>query len=189
MAAVYGPVAAAPQKELPDRAAVEVSVRPKCGPPRVQDRAVEVILRGTVEEAVLTSLHPRAAVHMALQRLEDEGGDLACCINAACLALVDSGVPMRHLFAGVTVAIMQDARVVVDPSSKNRGGKPTATITFVFESTNLDVAVMHMNGKCSEKKFQECLGVAKDSSKAVFNFYRESIRKKFSKELASVPMH
>ena len=31
-----------------------------------------------------------------MQQLEDDGGELAACANAACLALVDAGVAMRY---------------------------------------------------------------------------------------------
>ena len=43
---------------------------------------------------------------------------LACCLNAACMALVDAGVPMRALFCGVTCALDSDGTLVLDPTSK-----------------------------------------------------------------------
>lgn len=43
---------------------------------------------------------------------------LACCLNAACIALVDAGVPMRALFCGVTCALDSDGTLVLDPTAK-----------------------------------------------------------------------
>lgn len=43
---------------------------------------------------------------------------LACCLNAACMALVDAGVPMRALFCGVTCALDSDGTLVLDPTAK-----------------------------------------------------------------------
>ncbi len=47
--------------------------------------------------------------------LEDDGGLWACLVNSACLALVDSGISMKCLFAAVTVAVTNDDAVFVDP--------------------------------------------------------------------------
>lgn len=43
---------------------------------------------------------------------------LACCLNAACMALVDAGVPMRALFCGVTCALDSDGTFMLDPTAK-----------------------------------------------------------------------
>jgi ribonuclease PH len=39
-------------------------------------------------------------------------------------------------------------------------------------------------GSCSEQKFQECLKSAQKASESIFKFYRETVERKFSKELA-----
>ena len=103
-------------------------------------------------------------------------------MNAACLALVDASLAMRCLFAAVTVAAGADGSIVIDPSKKE-ARKLAVTITFVFESTKKDIVTTKMDGKCSEKSFQKCLGAARDASEAVFEFYRDTLKRKFSKEL------
>ena len=40
--------------------------------------------------------------------LEDDGGTLACAVNTACLALIDSGFSMKYVFAGLTCAVIKD---------------------------------------------------------------------------------
>ena len=49
------------------------------------------------------------------QVLEDDGGLWSCLVNSACLALIDSGISMRCLFAAVNVAVTNDGEVIVDP--------------------------------------------------------------------------
>lgn len=36
--------------------------------------------------------------------IQDDGGVLASALNAACFALVDAGVPMKHLFGASLVS-------------------------------------------------------------------------------------
>lgn len=41
---------------------------------------------------------------------------LAVCLNTACIALVDSGIAMRHLFAAVSCAVMDSDEIIVNPN-------------------------------------------------------------------------
>ncbi len=186
---VYGPAEVRPHLERTDRAAVEVVYRRKVGEgARVADRAREALVRGVLEAALLLQAHPRTAVHLALQQLDDAGAELACCLNAACLALVDASLPMRSLFAAVTVAVIKSEEggetmiLVVDPTLKEQRSAE-ACVTLAFDSVNGEILASHLEGRCSERQFQECLAAAKEASRTVFDFYRECLTKKFSKEL------
>ncbi len=184
LSGVLGPGDVRAAKERPDRATVEVSYRPRAGQSGVEDRARDDFVRSACASAVLASSHPRTVVHVSLQQLEDDGGELACCVNAACLALVDAGVAMRFLFASVTCAITDDGEIVVDPDGKECASA-ACVMTFVFDSVDRDILGSRIaSGSCSENKFQLCLGVARAASEKVFEFYRECVKRKFSKEFA-----
>lgn len=42
---------------------------------------------------------------------------LSCFLNAACMALMDAGLPMSCLFCGVTCAIDRDGQIITDPTA------------------------------------------------------------------------
>lgn len=42
---------------------------------------------------------------------------LSCFLNAACMTLMDSGLPMSCLFCGVTCAIDRDGQIITDPTA------------------------------------------------------------------------
>lgn len=42
---------------------------------------------------------------------------LSCFLNAACMALMDAGLPMSCLFCGVTCAIDADGQIITDPTA------------------------------------------------------------------------
>ncbi len=63
--------------------------------------------------------------------------------------------------------------------------KMSCSILFVFESRKFDLLATHVEyGSCSEQKFQECLKSAQKASETIFKFYRETVERKFSKEIA-----
>lgn len=43
---------------------------------------------------------------------------LSCCLNAACMALMDAGLPMSHLFCSVTCAISKEGQIIIDPTAR-----------------------------------------------------------------------
>jgi len=184
LAGVFGPVEARPHLEKTDRAAVEVTLRPAAGATRVADRDGEAALRGVAEVCLLTAAHPRTAVHLTVQRLDDDGCQDAVAFNAACMALVDAGLPMKCLFAAVTVVVNREGAIEVDPPAK-RASQAKATLTFVFQSRNLTLLSSRQRGRCSEFEMQRAFAAAKDACQHVFVFYRECLTKKFSKELAA----
>lgn len=101
--------------ELPDRAILEVQLRPVPYAPSTGDRRqvnpqsdrriVEqaTLIRRALEAGVLLRLHPRSRISIDITVLADDGGRLSAAINASCLALVDAGIPMRDLVCACAV--------------------------------------------------------------------------------------
>eukprot|EP00095_Tigriopus_kingsejongensis_P008501 snap_masked-scaffold18_size714446-processed-gene-6.27 protein:Tk08501 transcript:snap_masked-scaffold18_size714446-processed-gene-6.27-mRNA-1 annotation:"exosome complex component rrp46" len=183
MCGVYGPAEVKPHKEKLEGATVEVQWRPPTGASGLAERALESVLRGLVSSSVLTSLHPRTCVHVSLQPLDRDGGELASAVNAACLALIDASVAMRCLFAAVQVARDPAGRLLVDPCRKQLR-TATASATFVFESVQSDVLATHLEGRWPEQAFQEGLQLASAGAQHLFQFYRDTVQRKYSKDLA-----
>lgn len=54
---------------------------------------------------------------------------LSCCLNAACMGLLDAGLPLSSLFCGVTCALDPNGAIVLDPTTRQEqvsteGGGP-----------------------------------------------------------------
>ncbi|KAG7217612.1 hypothetical protein INR49_021300 [Caranx melampygus] len=170
LAAVYGPAEVKVSKEIYDRATLEVLIQPKVGLPSVRERAQEQCVRETCEASLLLSLHPRSSLTLVLQVLHDDGSVsfskvnccctssfpvlqlLSCSLNAACMALMDAGLPMSCLFCGVTCAIDTDGQIITDPTA-------------------------------AQEKLQQCIAVSQKASEKIFQFYRDSVRRRYSKTL------
>lgn len=92
MASVYGPLEAKIQKELSDRMYIELNYKPKTGMPGekhitkhssvscwvlcdsgVAERGKEKLIKTTCNHIVLTNLHPRTAICITVQEMQDGG--------------------------------------------------------------------------------------------------------------------
>lgn len=66
---------------------------------------------------------------------------LSCFLNAACMTLMDAGLPMSCLFCGVTCAIDKDGQIITDP-------------TAAQEKVNLFTILKHI--KIGHQSYRSC---------------------------------
>ncbi|XP_069500493.1 exosome complex component RRP46 isoform X1 [Ambystoma mexicanum] len=153
LAGVYGPAEVKVSKEIFDKATVEVILKPKVGLPAVQEKSREQLIRNTCEAVILTSLHPRTSVTVVLQVVSDAGSLLSCCLNAACMGLMDAGLPMTSLFCGVTCALDSDSNIQLDPTAKQEKDS-RASLTFAIESGEQKVLMITSKGAYSVEEIR-----------------------------------
>jgi exosome complex component RRP46 len=181
-AAVYGPVQVRMAKERADRAALDVVFKPKVGTPGCSARAVEGVIRGACEAAVILTAHPRALFTVVVQEIHDDGGLLACCVNAVGAALLDACVPMRFPIGAIACSVMgpssdKEGQIVVDPDAEcSRSSSSIAT--YVFDGLEHNVLGVSATGKLTNEQYQTCLGVCRQAVRDVIVCSREVCAKR-----------
>uniref|UniRef100_A0A8C0JHZ0 Exosome component 5 n=2 Tax=Chelonoidis abingdonii TaxID=106734 RepID=A0A8C0JHZ0_CHEAB len=153
---------------------------PSLLPPGVFEKNREQLIRKTCEAVILGTLHPRTSISIVLQVISDAGALLACCLNAACMGLMDAGLPMKSLFCGVTCALDSTGAITLDPTAKQEK-EARAVLTFAISSMERQVLMCTSKGTCSVEELQQCIAAAQRASGAIFQFYRDSVRRKYSK--------
>lgn len=106
VAAVYGPREPRSRaRELCDRAALDVLVRPRVGMPGPEERQLEGHLQRQLEHVVVREQYPRTQITVVLQLLSADGSLGAVAGNAAFLALLDAGVALRATALSASVGV------------------------------------------------------------------------------------
>ena len=115
----------ATRRERLDRAVVEVVFKPAEGVSGPADKEREEFLRSIATSVLLLAQHPRCLISVTVQVMHDDGGVLACAINAMCLALADSGLRMRAMVAATVCAVSAapDAGSGVEDEENTIGGR------------------------------------------------------------------
>lgn len=101
---------------------------------------------------------------------------MACAINAACLALLNSGISMKMLLAGVHCVIDESGELILDPD-QSQCEKGQASLTFVFDSIEKNTIATHTTGRFTIDQYNDALTQCKQASATIFQFYRDAIRK------------
>ncbi|XP_043273040.1 exosome complex component RRP46 [Venturia canescens] len=177
IAGVYGPVEARLQKMIYDKASVEVTFSPLKGPPSIEDRSKELYIKETCESSLITALHPSTSISINIQEMQDAGGLLGCAINAACMALINSSLPMKYTIAAVNCMIDKESgKLLLDPDAKELQNS-RASFTFAFESIKKELVCCHTTGRFNDDEFFASMEKCRSASQHVFEFYREIVKK------------
>ncbi|XP_046831912.1 exosome complex component RRP46 [Vespa velutina] len=177
IAGVYGPVEPKAQKMIYDKASVEVVYSPVKGPAKIDDRMIELYVKESCETGIIVMLHPGTAICINIQEIQDNGGLLACTINSACLALINSGISMKFTIAAITCMIEKDSdNIILDPNN-DQLQNAKAVFTFTYDSIKKDIISCSTTGRFTDKEFLECSDKCRQASSCVFNFYRDVVKR------------
>ena len=82
--------------------------------------------------------------------------------------------------------IFQDGSILCDPTLKQLS-QSTASLLFVFSNRVSGgvpgLVTCHTEGVVDHTKLQECITAASLATQSIFQFYKKTIAKKFSKEV------
>lgn len=78
---------------------------------------MEQQLAHCLSACISTRDHPRSSITIVVQEMSDDGALLACAVNAACVALMEAGVPLRCCVAAVHVAVPVEGGLAIDPTT------------------------------------------------------------------------
>ncbi|OIV97259.1 hypothetical protein TanjilG_10793 [Lupinus angustifolius] len=131
IAAVYGPKGGTKKNENPQKASIEVIWKPKTGQIGKVEREYEMILKRTLESIYIRTIHPNTTTSVIVQLLP-------CAINAACAALVDAGIPLKHLAVAICCSVEEGGYIILDPT-KHEEEKMKAFAYLVFPNAIVSV--------------------------------------------------
>jgi exosome complex component RRP41 len=192
VAAVYGPREVHPRHlQDPSRAVVRyrynmapfsVEERKRPGPDR---RSVEIskVSREAYEPVIMKELFPRSCIDIFVEVLQADAGTRTACLNAATVALVDAGIPMKGLITSVAVAKV-DGKLVLDPmKEEDNYGEADVPFAFLIRNGKIEsIALVQMDGMMTIDEMKKAIEMAKKGAMQIYELQREAIMKKYHAE-------
>ncbi|XP_024541981.1 exosome complex component RRP41 homolog [Selaginella moellendorffii] len=181
IAAVYGPHEVHNRsQQLWDRALVrcEYSMaafstgdRRRKGKGNRRSTEISLVIRQTLEAAILTNLMPKSQIDIYVQVLQADGGTRSACINAAALALAEAGIPMRDLVASCAAGYLNGTPLLDLNYVEDSGGGPDVTVAL-FPKVD-KVSLLQMDSKMPLEHFENVFQLAAEGAKAAARYMRE----------------
>ncbi|ETS84592.1 hypothetical protein PFICI_02617 [Pestalotiopsis fici W106-1] len=147
-------------------------------------------LQATIAKALAGTLHlhlyPRSTIAVSLHVLSQDGSLLAALLNAATLALIDSGIPMTDYLAACTAgstsshaANDEGADPLLDLNQQEEQELPFLTMATLGASDK--VAVLVCESRVQIGRLEGMMAVAADGCRWVRNFLDDVVREKGAK--------
>nr|CAG4640291.1 EOG090X0BHT [Daphnia pulex] len=91
-------------------------------------------LEETFAAAIRTELYPRSQIDIFVEVLQADGGNYTACVNAAMMALVDAGVPLKDTVVSCTASLVKDVPLVDVNHVERSGGSPELVVSILPHS-------------------------------------------------------
>jgi exosome complex component RRP41 len=143
---------------------------------KVDRRATEIslVIRQTFESVIMTSLFPKTQIDIFVQVLQADGGTRCACINAASLALIDAGIPMKDFVISCAGGFVSNTPLVDLNYMEDANG---ADIPIAFLPNFNKVTLLQMDNKLSIENFEKVCKAAENGCRQIYQILNDEIKK------------
>ena len=185
LAAVYGPheIRGARSKAKHDRAVINCqysmatfSTSERKRRPRGDYRSLEITgnLRQVFENAILTELYPHSQIDIFVEVLQSDGSNYSACVNAATLALIHAGIPIKDVVCACSASLINDQSLVdVNYLEESVGSGPMLTIALLPKTKQ--IVSMESSGRMHVTSVQKVMDAAITGCQEVLQVMKASI--------------
>ncbi|NYT18705.1 MAG: exosome complex exonuclease Rrp41 [Methanosarcinales archaeon] len=185
IAAVYGPRELHPRRlqrpgEALERyrynmAAFSVEDRIRPGPSR-RSTEISKVSGEAFEPVVMKQYYPSAVIDVFAEVLQADAGTRTAAINAATLALVDAGIPMKGLVAACAVGKV-DGQLVIDLNKpEDNYGDADLPIAMTEDG---DITLLQMDGNLTPEEITKGIEMVKVGCEQIFAIQKAALMEKF----------
>ena len=156
-------------------------------------------LASTYQQTLFTHLYPHSTIALSLHILSQDGSLLAACLNAATLALIDAGIPMKDYIVACTSGLTPPAPAHLNSSNNNDSGdsdplldlngQEEQELPFLTVGTlgaGEKVSVLVMESRVQVERLEGMLAVGVDGCKQVRGILDGVVRERGKRFLAGV---
>ncbi len=123
-------------------------------------------LQRTFEAAIMTHLYPRSQIDIYVQILQADGGNYCACVNAATLAIIDAGIPMRDYVCACSAGFISDTPLVDISYLEESLGGPEMILAVLPKSEQ--IALFQSNSRLHVDNLSQVLDMAMKGCKDVY---------------------
>ncbi len=186
IAGVYGPREMHPKRlSKPNRGVLRVryhmapfSVDPRRSPaPSRRDKEISEVMVNAIEPALFLERYPRSVIDVFVEIIQADGGTRCAAVNAAAVALVDAGIPMKDLVAACAAGKM-NGKVLLDLGDhEDKEGEADVPIAYMPKLD--EITLLQMDGIMTADETVEAIEMAVKGCKDIYEIQREALKKKY----------
>ncbi|KAI8790746.1 exosome complex component RRP41 [Biomphalaria glabrata] len=193
LAAVYGPheIRGSKGKALHDKLLINCqysmatfSTQDRKRRPRGDRKSQEMTmhLKQTFNAVVLTELFPKVQLDIYVEVLQSDGGNYCASVNAATLALIDAGIPMKDYVIACSGSFVKDTPIV-DINHLEESTAGAEIIVAVLPRFD-QIVFIEMNSRLHEDHLSRVMDQVMNGCKDIFNILNQQVKDELCKKAA-----
>ncbi len=127
-----------------------------------------------MQAAIRTELYPRSQIDIFVEVLQADGGEYGACVNAATLALIDAGIPMRDYVCACAASLANDVPMLDISSLESTSGRPELTVAVLPKSG--EVVLVEMSNRFHLDHLDRVMNVALEGCQKIYQILDKEVR-------------
>lgn len=149
--------------------------------PAPSRREIEIskVIKEALQPAVMLKDFPRTVVDVFIEVLQADGGSRCAALDAASVALVDAGIPMRDMVSACAAGKVADKVVLDVNDEEDKEGQADMPVAYM---PNLGkITLMQLDGILTADEYKKCLETAIGGCKQVYEIQKQALMEKYFK--------
>lgn len=148
-------------------------------------RSVEtsLALKQTFEAAIMRELYPHSKIDIYVQIIQSDGGNRCASINAATMALIDAGIPMKDFVCACSASYIEDTPLLDLNYLEERAGGPDLTVATLPKSGK--IVLLQMDSRLHADNLEKVLDVAVKGCGRVHTILDRVVKENLEKSVSS----
>jgi len=149
--------------------------------PAPSRREIEIskVIKEALQPAVILKDFPRTVVDVFIEILQADGGSRCAALDAASVALVDAGIPMRDIVSACAAGKVADKIVLDVNDEEDKEGQADMPVAYM---PNLGkITLMQLDGILTPDEYKKCLETAIGGCKQVYEIQKKALMEKYFK--------
>lgn len=116
--------------------------------PKMDVRSLELTnnIREIFDNVILTNLFPNSQIDIFLEVLQSDGSNMSACINAATLALIHAGIPIKDFVVSCSATLIDD-NTLIDMSHFEESASNLPILTLSMLPKSKQIVSMESTGR------------------------------------------
>ncbi|CAC5408927.1 exosome complex component RRP41-like [Mytilus californianus] len=131
-------------------------------------------LKQTFDAAIMTNLYPRSQIDIFVEVLQSDGGNYCASVNAATLALIDAGIPMKDFVCACSASFVNDNPIADINYLEESSGGPELIVATLPKSDQ--IVFLEQNSRLHEDNLSKVIDLAVKSCKDVYTVLDRTVR-------------
>ena len=147
--------------------------------PSRREIVISIVIKEALQPAVILKDIPRTVVDVFIEVLQADGGSRCAALDAASVALVDAGIPMRDIVSACAAGKVADKIVLDVNDEEDKEGQADMPVAYM---PNLGkITLMQLDGILTPDEYKKCLETAIGGCKQVYEIQKKALMEKYFK--------